>query len=119
MQILFEHSEEEDTTCLGWLKGRVVKFDKTKVRVPQMGWNEVKFVKNISQNIQNDYFYFVNSYYAKPVDNSDLWGISYYQDPFAAAVCKDNIYATQFHVEKSGTAGLPLLNSFLSLKKEK
>lgn len=117
MQILFEHSEEEDTDCLGWLKGCVVKFDKSKVRVPQMGWNEVRFIKNIPQNVQNDYFYFVNSYYAKPLDNSDVWGIASYNEEFTSAVCRDNIYGTQFHVEKSGKAGLTLLKSFLDMDK--
>ena len=116
MQILFDHSEEENADCLGWLKGRVVKFDISRVRVPQMGWNQVRFVKNADCNARDDFFYFVNSYYAVPEDISDLWGTADYNDPFAAAVCKDNIYATQFHIEKSGEAGLELLNNFLSLK---
>ena len=113
MQILFEHSEEEDADCLGWLKGRVVKFDASKIRVPQMGWNKVRFVKSAPFEAVDDYFYFVNSYYAKPEDDSDLWGVSDYGGRFAAAVCKDSIYAAQFHVEKSGEAGLALLNGFL------
>ena len=116
MQILFEHSEEENTDCLGWLGGSVIKFDTSRVRVPQMGWNQVNFVKNMLTYTQSDYFYFVNSYYAKPKDKSDIWGISDYSGAFTAAVCRDNIYAMQFHVEKSGEAGLALLNSFLSLK---
>ena len=65
MQILFEHSEEGDTNCLGWLKGKVVKFDSSKVRVPQMGWNKV----------WDDYFYFVNSYYAKPKTKAMCGGL--------------------------------------------
>ena len=113
LQILFEHSEEENTDCLGWLKGRVVKFDTASVRVPQMGWNYVRFVKKVPCNHQDDYFYFVNSYHAKPADESDQWGKADYDGTFTAAVCRDNIYATQFHVEKSGTAGLALLNEFL------
>ena len=114
MQILFEHSEEEDAYCLGWLRGNVVKFDTTKVRVPQMGWNQVRFVKKAAFDARDDYFYFVNSYYAKPEDKTDLWGEADYDNSFAAAVCRDNIYATQFHVEKSGGAGLALLGGFLS-----
>lgn len=114
MQVLFEHSEEENASCLGWLKGRVVKFDASKVRVPQMGWNEVVFTKTLGR----DYFYFVNSYYAKPENDADIWGISDYNGPFAAAVCKDNIYGTQFHAEKSGEAGLKLLKGFLCLQKD-
>ncbi|MCL2077931.1 MAG: imidazole glycerol phosphate synthase subunit HisH [Oscillospiraceae bacterium] len=110
LQILFEHSEERNVDCLGWLKGKVIKFDSSKVRVPQMGWNKVKF-----RNGNQDYFYFVNSYYAKPDDKSDLWGIADYNGEFTAAVQKDNIYATQFHIEKSGAAGLVLLKEFLDL----
>jgi glutamine amidotransferase len=117
MQILFEHSEEDDTDCLGWLKGQVVKFDASKVRVPQMGWNEVRLTKNPVCDARDDFFYFVNSYYVSPKNESDLWGIADYKGQFAAAVCRDNIYATQFHVEKSGEAGLALLNDFLSLTK--
>ena len=116
MQILFEHSEEEDADCLGWLKGKVVKFDTSKVRVPQMGWNRVQFTNNTLCDTQDDFFYFVNSYYAKPENESDLWGTADYNGAFAAAVHRDNIYAAQFHVEKSGKAGLKLLNGFLSLK---
>ena len=120
MQIIFEHSEEENADCLGWLKGRVVKFDALKVRVPQMGWNQVQFVKNINFADfcrHDDFFYFVNSYYAVPDEKSDLWGTADYNGQFAAAVRKDNIYATQFHIEKSGEAGLALLSGFLNLKK--
>ena len=114
MQILFEHSEEEDADCLGWLRGRVVKFDASKVRVPQMGWNLVSFVKDTPvQAAGDDYFYFVNSYYAKPEDKTDIWGTADYNGPFTAAVCRDNIYAAQFHIEKSGEAGLGLLDKFL------
>ena len=116
MQILFEHSEEGDANCLGWLKGRVVKFDASKVRVPQMGWNKVRFIEDARMGgIEDDYFYFVNSYYAKPEDKSNVWGTAEYNAPFTAAVCRDNIFATQFHVEKSGKAGLSLLERFLGL----
>jgi glutamine amidotransferase len=108
LQILFEHSEEEDTNCLGWLKGRVHRFDATKVRVPQMGWNEVRF-----KNGDSGFFYFVNSYYAKPEDENVIWGKTEYSVTFASAIHADNIYATQFHIEKSGEAGLKLLSKFL------
>lgn len=118
MQILFEHSEEENADCLGWLKGHVVRFNAAKIRVPQMGWNRVKFVKQAPCFAQDDYFYFVNSYYALSADKSDVWGETDYNGTYAAAVCRENIYGTQFHAEKSGEAGLLLLNSFLSLEKE-
>ena len=117
LQILFEHSEEEDVDCLGWLSGKVIKFDASKVRVPQMGWNQVSFIKDVSLKTKNEHYYFVNSYYAKPRDQADVWGIAEYEVPFAAAVCRDNIYATQFHVEKSGEAGLALLDAFLRMKR--
>ena len=113
MQILFEHSQEENTECLGWLAGEVVRFDSSKVRVPQMGWNQVRFIKNTPFSTQDDFFYFVNSYYAIPKHTSDIWGVAHYNDPFTAAVRRENIYATQFHIEKSGEAGLALLNGFL------
>jgi len=116
LQVLFEHSDEDDVDCLGWLGGRVVKFDGSKVRVPQMGWNQVRFTGHTPINTQEDYFYFVNSYHAKPKDESVLWGTADYNGAFTAAVRKDNIYATQFHAEKSGEAGLALLNGFLNLK---
>ena len=114
MQIFFEHSEEENAVCFGWLKGCVKKFDSTIVRVPQMGWNKVRFINKTPINANTGYFYFVNSYYAKPEDQSDTWGISNYGNDFTAAVRKDNIFGTQFHIEKSGEAGLLLLNEFLT-----
>lgn len=126
MQILFEHSEEGDVNCLGWLKGEVVKFDVSNIRVPQMGWNMVRFTNDSLNNrlpsgkslsgVEDNCFYFVNSYYAKPQNESDIWGVADYGGQFTAAVCRDNIYATQFHAEKSGEAGLSLLKSFCNLK---
>jgi len=116
MQILFEHSEEEDTDCLGWMKGGVVKFDVSKVRVPQIGWNEVHFVKDSSIAAAKDgFFYFVNSYYARPANETDVWGVADYGGRFTAAIAHGNIFASQFHMEKSGEAGLRLLNGFFSL----
>lgn len=112
MQILFEHSEEENTDCLGWLGGKVVKFDASRVRVPQMGWNNVRFIKGALAE-KNDFFYFVNSYYAKPKYASDLCGIANYDGGFTAAVRRGNIFGVQFHAEKSGEAGLALLKKFL------
>ncbi len=114
MQILFERSDEEDALCLGWLRGRVVRFDNRAVRVPQMGWNEVRLSKSPCNPALTDHFYFVNSYYAQPTAQEDIWGVADYGGEFVAAVRKENIYATQFHVEKSGEAGLSLLGRFLS-----
>ncbi|MDR0468900.1 MAG: imidazole glycerol phosphate synthase subunit HisH [Peptococcaceae bacterium] len=115
IQILFEHSEEDDARCLGWLKGRVARFDAHKVRVPQMGWNRVRFIKETPCPAREGYFYFVNSYHVLLEDPDDLWGEADYDGPFTAAVRRGNIYAAQFHVEKSGEAGLELLRGYLSL----
>ncbi|MCL2050508.1 MAG: imidazole glycerol phosphate synthase subunit HisH [Lachnospiraceae bacterium] len=108
MQVLFDFSAEENTACLSWLKGQVVKFDREKVRVPQMGWNKVSFAN------KSGYFYFVNSYYVMPEDKEIIWGTADYNGRFMAAIHRENIWATQFHAEKSGTAGLKLLNRFLT-----
>ena len=113
MQILFDYSDEESTDCLGWLKGNVVRFNSANVRVPQMGWNKVEFVKPVPFLCGDDYFYFVNSYHAVPHDKTDIWGTAKYGDSFSAAVNRGNIYGTQFHIEKSGEAGLNLLKGFL------
>ena len=117
MQVLFEHSDEEDADCLGWLKGRVVRYDTDLVRVPQMGWNQVNFsaANAVTPSPMSDYFYFVNSYYALPSNPSDVWATADYGIQFSAAVNSRNIYATQFHLEKSGEAGLAVLERFLGL----
>ncbi|MCL2002621.1 MAG: imidazole glycerol phosphate synthase subunit HisH [Oscillospiraceae bacterium] len=113
MQILFDHSEEDGADGLGWLKGRVVRFDGGAVRVPQMGWNKVTLSQSPANPALEDYFYFVNSYYVLPENPSDVWGTAEYNGRFAAAVRRENIFAAQFHAEKSGEAGLALLNGFL------
>lgn len=139
LQILFEHSEEGDTDCLGWLSGTVKRFDPTQVRVPQMGWNKViyrqdhPFYPNLklhseTENKTNEklvtsspsinesdlYFYFVNSYYAVPTESKVIFGKAYYQTDFCAIANKENIFATQFHLEKSGEAGLSLFKNILT-----
>jgi len=80
-----------------------------------MGWNQVRFVKDTPCHARDGYFYFVNSYHAVPDSEADIWGTADYGAPFAAAVQRDNIYAAQFHVEKSDEIGLELLNNFLCL----
>jgi glutamine amidotransferase len=113
LQILFTHSEEDDTDCLGWLKGQVRRFDSSRARVPQMGWNEVRFQHNGGLGAADGHYYFVNSYRAFPDDAADIWGVTDYDGEFASAINRGNIYATQFHIEKSGEAGLGLLKGFL------
>ncbi|MCL2527230.1 MAG: imidazole glycerol phosphate synthase subunit HisH [Defluviitaleaceae bacterium] len=119
MQILFEHSQEDNYKCLSWLKGHVEKYDTTKVRVPQMGWNLVRFTSQSPIKTQKDgHFYFVNSYHAKPENKADIWALSDYNGGFVAGIRQGNVYGTQFHVEKSGEAGLSLLEGFLGLERE-
>lgn len=118
LQIIFEHSEEGDVDCLGWLKGKVVGFDRNKVRVPQIGWNELEFKKKseiIGELGAHPYFYFVNSYYAVPDNKEDILAVSDYEGEFTAMVQHDNIYASQCHIEKSGEVGLQVLRKFCEL----
>ncbi|MGZ5032508.1 MAG: imidazole glycerol phosphate synthase subunit HisH [Usitatibacter sp.] len=120
-QMLFERSAEGDTPGLGLLKGRVVGFPVTPERraaglkVPHMGWNEVWQVKphalwdGIADGSR---FYFVHSYYCQPAEDSLAAGQTRYPDAFTSAIARDNIFATQFHPEKSSGAGLKLLSNF-------
>lgn len=120
-QILFDYSEEGNTKCLGWLKGKVVKFDKKKVRVPHIGWNEVKFNEKhrlISGLRNSEFFYFVNSYYVVPDNKEIVFGKTQYGVEFCSALIWKNIVSTQFHVEKSGPVGLRLLRNFAEMDKQ-
>ncbi|MEK6957375.1 MAG: imidazole glycerol phosphate synthase subunit HisH [archaeon] len=110
MQILFEESEESPgNTGLGVFKGKAVKFGKGKV--PQVGWNYVAPKKD---NVLNDgYAYFTNSYYCRPENASYIAGESNYFGTFACAVRKENVFAVQFHPERSGKYGLELLRRWL------
>jgi len=124
-QLLFDWSEEGDTPGLGLLPGKVLRFqldgklqdDGSRFKVPQMGWNRVK--QTMSHPLwngitDNSYFYFVHSYYAAPVQRGHIAGETDYGGPFACAVARDNIFATQFHPEKSAAAGLQLYRNFVS-----
>ena len=116
MQILFEHSAERDTECLGIISGRITKFNESHVKVPHMGWNRVtrKLDNRLFRNVrENEYFYFVHSFRAPVVTNTI--GVSYYDEQFSAAVQHGNFYGVQFHAEKSGAAGLQVLNNFTDL----
>ena len=116
MQILFEHSEERDTACLGIVPGRITRFDDSKVKVPHMGWNRVAVStpSPLFSNIRdNDFFYFVHSFCA-PVGPNTI-GVTRYADAFSAAVQKKNYYGVQFHTEKSGPAGIQILKNFTEL----
>jgi len=116
-QMLFEHSDEGDTPGLGVFAGRVRRFaGGPGLKVPHMGWNEVWQVaphalwKGVGDGSR---FYFVHSYYCDPGEASLTAGGTDYPDRFTSAIARDNIFATQFHPEKSGTAGLALLGNFV------
>lgn len=116
MQLLCEHSEENDTPCLGIIPQKVVRFRPLKgEKVPHMGWNNIRNLKNglFSPDLERDYVYFVHSYYAEigPYTSAT----TDYILPFSSALRKDNFYATQFHPEKSGKAGEAILRNFLAL----
>ena len=114
LQVLFEHSEEGDTNCLGWVPGQVRRFPDTG-RVPQIGWNRVRWTRDHALTADapdEGHFYFVNSYYCVPDDDADALGVTDYTVEFCSVVARDNIVATQFHAEKSGPLGLSLLRAF-------
>ena len=123
MQALLSESEENDgTPCLNIFSGRVVRFsdsltDKSgiKLKIPHMGWNRVHQMPHpLWHNIpQDSRFYFVHSYYAEPADSSVIAATSNYPEPFTCAIAEDNVFAVQFHPEKSQTVGLQLLQNFL------
>jgi len=123
-QMLFDSSEEGDARCLGLLPGKVVKFqldgqiqpDGSRFKVPQMGWNQVRQLKPhpIWDGVADgSYFYFVHSYYAVPDQMDHALGETVYGLPFCCAAGRDNIFATQFHPEKSASAGLQLYKNFV------
>jgi glutamine amidotransferase len=122
LQMLFEHSEEGNTPGLGFLKGSVVRFASnlhdeqgSKLKVPHMGWNQVHHADHpLWQGIAQDArFYFVHSYYVQPQDDVLVQATSCYPQPFVCAVARDNMFAVQFHPEKSQSAGLTLLRNFV------
>ena len=126
-QMLFEHSEEGNVPGLGVFKGEVRRFpadkmvgaDGIRLKVPHMGWNEVwqKQVHPLWANIPDGArFYYVHSYYVDPADPGIVAATTDYGIPFTGAVAQANIFAVQFHPEKSAEAGLQLLSNFMSWK---
>ena len=126
LQLLFDESEEFGTQKgLGVLGGSVVRFPSpltskgTELKVPHMGWNAVKINKEskLMEGIADgEYFYFVHSYYARPADESVTLTTTGYGVDFTSAIEKENLFATQFHPEKSQAAGLKILKNFTRLK---
>jgi imidazole glycerol-phosphate synthase subunit HisH len=116
LQMLFEHGEEGDTPGLGLLGGEVPRFRLTGLKIPHMGWNEVAQSRPhpLWAGIpDSSRFYFVHSYYPAPRDASLTAATTVYGRPFTCAVARDNIFAVQFHPEKSQSAGLQLLSNFV------
>ena len=121
-QALFEGSEEFNSSApgLGVFQGKVVRFrDRPGLKVPQIGWNQVRLTQPacpIFKEIPADsFFYFVHSYYPAPVDPTIVAGETEYGERFASAIWRGNLFATQFHPEKSQSAGLQLLRNFVQL----
>ena len=124
MQMLLDRSEEQDTAGLGLIPGAVRRFqldgriqdDGSRYKVPQMGWNRVRqdVAHPLWAGIPDDsWFYFVHSFYAAPSDVRHSAGTTEYGERFTSAVARDNIFATQFHPEKSADLGLALYRNFL------
>lgn len=120
MQLIFEHSEEDGgVDCLGILPGKVCRFDfqEKHIKVPHMGWNEVEATKSHPVLVgfpTNGECYFVHSYYTQAADENNIYAQTDYEGKrFTCAVGKDNLFATQFHPEKSGEDGLRLLANFM------
>lgn len=116
MQLLCQHSEENDTECLGVIPQNVVRFQpQAGEKIPHMGWNTIRDLGNgiFTSDLEREYVYFVHSYYVEPgpytIATTD------YVLPFSSAIRKDNFYATQFHPEKSGDVGAKILAHFLAL----
>ncbi len=123
LQMLFEHSAEGDIPGLGVLPGEVVRFahdlkdaQGNKLKVPHMGWNGVHHGNHpLWEGIAQDArFYFVHSYYVQPKDATIIQASSDYPQPFVCAVARGNLFAVQFHPEKSAAAGLKLLENFVN-----
>ncbi|MEN4018099.1 MAG: imidazole glycerol phosphate synthase subunit HisH [Methanobacterium sp.] len=115
-QILFTKSEEsEGIKGLNVLKGEVLRLPEG-LKIPHMGWNnlEIKNRCSLLEGIDNDYMYFVHSYYVKPEDENIIAATTSYGIDIPAAICKDNVFATQFHPEKSGEKGLNILKNFVN-----
>ena len=116
LQVLFTKSQEnKGIKGLDVFKGEVVKIPENGLKIPHMGWNDLKIVNQcpVLDGIENDYMYFVHSYYAKPDDEDIIAATTRYGTDLTAAVCRDNVFATQFHPEKSGEVGLNILKNFV------
>ncbi|HVV02260.1 MAG TPA: imidazole glycerol phosphate synthase subunit HisH, partial [Verrucomicrobiae bacterium] len=123
-QALFERSEEFNSCAagLGIFGGKVVRFaERDGLKIPQIGWNQLEIVHPdcpLFRGVTNgSYVYFVHSFFPRPADESIVATRTVYGESFASAVWKDNVFATQFHPEKSQKVGLQLLRNFVELAK--
>lgn len=121
-QALFERSEEFNSSAagLGLFKGSVVRFSQSKgLKIPQIGWNQIELARPdcpLYRGIASgSYVYFVHSFFPQPTDPSIVATRTQYGDTFASSVWQDNVFATQFHPEKSQNIGLKLLRNFVEL----
>ena len=118
LQIVLEYTEEGNKDCLGIVAGACAKFDFSdrSVKVPHIGWNELEITGShpLLANVESgDEFYFVHSYYARPRHEENILAMTVYGDTrFCSVLGRDNLFATQFHLEKSGELGLRLLSAF-------
>jgi len=126
-QIVLDHSEEDDVECLGLLPGKTIRFPISNplpsirssvdhpLKIPHMGWNGVTVTQPhplLSHLRPGDELYFVHSFYPQPADPAQIYAVSDYGGAFPVAIGKDNLFAVQFHTEKSGAVGLQLLENF-------
>jgi len=122
MQLLMEESDEAPgQKGLSILSGKVVKFKSNSLKVPQIGWNYVKFKKDSPYFYEikdQSYFYFVHSFFIKPNDERIVAGVTEYGETFPSVIYSQNIFATQFHPEKSQKVGLQMLKNFVELTKK-
>ncbi len=117
MQLMFEHSEEGNADCFGWIKGNVEKIDMSP-KVPQIGWNNIRIVSqsDLLQGINdNEDFYFIHSYCVKKCLEEAIVTTTEYGCDFVSMVQKDNMFGTQFHPEKSGEVGWRLIKNYCEL----
>lgn len=117
LQLMFEESEESPgVKGLGLFKGKCVKIPEHGLKIPHMGWNSIELAKN-SKILKEDniYVYFVHSYYLNTPDEEIVSAYTQYGEKLGIAVERDNVFATQFHPEKSGDAGMTILRNFIEL----
>lgn len=116
MQLLFSRSAEDGVRCLGRLDGEVIRFAAGGLKVPHMGWNQVRWKPGcpLGGDLPGDaFFYFVHSFFVRPAEVSLECGRTEYGTGFTSAVCRGTLWGVQFHPERSGPHGLQLLRNFV------